>query len=205
MKGGNGFIGKLFGWDGQNWLKIIVDELTANIVTILAPHHEIHEGRNFTAWENNVGVPGVTSIIIAFRVAPGQTREPHVTMNWKTEETGVVTWYKGATWTTGTGTGFTPINSYDRFQGVKPSILQGDASGAFVSDNVVIDPTGLTIAGATILFEESVWATNQSPAGGQQGSRSEHDLEIGETYAIQIICGQGGAKLMIDWYEHAPL
>jgi len=177
-----------------------VDPLTDAVVTIGYPHKETHAGDGFTA--HSIAQTG-TSLIIAFRVAPSQAKEAHMTLHWKSEETAVVRWWRGATWTTGTGTASIPVNSHDSFQGVKTSILQGDASGAFVSDNVVIGPTGLSTAGATEIFAEPTWGTNQSPAGTSSGSRDERVQEPGETYVIEVTSeSSGGAWIYLTWYEH---
>jgi len=181
---------------------ITVDEITRTTVSITDLHHEIHEGRYFTAWKNSL--TGVTSVIMAFKVEPGQEKEPHMAIDWKTEESGSIAWYKGVTWTQGSGAAFTPCNSYDKHQGVKTSILQGDQSGDFISDEIVINPTGLNIEGAAKVFEDASWGTNQTTAAVHIGRRSEQVLEIGETYAIVIDCGNGGARIFLDWYEHIP-
>ena len=183
---------------GPNGLEYAQDPVTGDRISIDHPHSEIHEGRNFTAWSNQ---EPVTSIIIAFKVGD-QPRIPHMTLLWRTEETGTATWYRGATWTTGTGTAFAPINS--NHNSSNTSILEGDSSGAFVDDEVVIDPTGLSVGSATIVYEESTWATNQSPASPGEGQRREQDLLPGETYAVEVTCGNGGARIFLDWYEHIP-
>lgn len=175
-----------------------VDALTDAVNVVDYSHHERHSGSNFTLEASSTG----TSLIIAFRVEPSQTKQPHLTLQWKSEESGVVTFYKGATWTAGTGTDQTPNNSNDTLHGTNTSILQGDASGAFVSDSVTIDPTGLNIGSARILYEEPVWSTNQAPAPPGSGQRNERILEVGETYALRILAANGGLWLHLDEYEH---
>ncbi len=184
---------------GPNGLEYAQDEATGDRIIIDHAHHEIHEGRTFTVFSDQ---DPVASSIIAFRVED-QARIPHMTVSWKTEESGTLTLYRGATWTTGTGTLFTPINSNQN--SLNESILQGDSTGAFLSNEVVIDPAGLATGAATLDYQESVWSTNQSPAGGGSGIRNEYNLIPGETYAAQIVCGLGGTWLFFDWYEHAPI
>lgn len=185
---------------GPNGLEYAQDETTGDRISIDHAHAEIHEGRNYTAFSDQ---EPVTSVILAFRVED-QTRIPHMTVDWKTEESGTVMWYKGATWTPGTGVSFVPINS--NHNSINTSILQGDSSGAFLSNEIVLDPLGLSIAGATIIYGESVWSTNQSPAAAGAGSRKEQNLLPGETYVVEITSSPaGGIWGFLDWYEHDPV
>jgi len=181
---------------GPNGLEYAQDIVTGDRVNIDHPHAKIHEGRNYTSFADD---PTATSVIMAFRVE-SQGLSPHMTVDWKTEESGTVKWYKGATWTQGSGTNFIPINS-NHFS-ANTSILQGNSSGAFLSNEIVINPAGLSIAGAILLFQESVWATNQSPAAAGSSNRKEQVLLPGETYVIEITGSPlGGIWGLLDWYE----
>jgi hypothetical protein len=147
----------------------------------------------------NVDTNG-TSLILAFKVED-QKKRPHFKFQWKTEKTGGITFYEAPIWTPGTGSILTPVN--DLRNACIPSILQGDASGAFVSDQLVLNPTGFSAAGSNVvtLFEESVWSGDATPAATGTGGRSKLILDVGQTYAIQIAASNGGMWLHLDWFE----
>ncbi len=178
---------------GPDWLEYSQDKTTGSRVTVDQQHHEIHEGRGFSLVAD---VLAATSLVFAFKV--GGPELPHISMAWKTETPGNVKLYRGATWTTGTGADVTPINALDG--SANESTLQGDASGAFVGNSVVLDPTGLSIVGATPIYEESTWVAGQS-----HNKLSERVLSVGATYAAVITCASGGAWLSLDWYERTSL
>lgn len=178
---------------GPDWLEYSQDKTTGSRVAVDQQHHEIHEGRGFSLVAD---VSAVTSLVFAFKV--GGPELPHMSMAWKTEATGNIKLYRGATWTTGTGADATPINALDG--SVNESTLQGDASGVFVVNNVVLDPTGLSFVGAVPIYEESTWVSGQS-----HNRLSERVLSVGETYAAVITCASGGAWLHLDWYERTSL
>lgn len=175
--------------------KVRIDAATSTLQTIDYVHHERHAGSNYIKTVDDTG----TSLILAFKVED-QSKEPHMVMSWKTEETATITWYEGATWTGGTGTTIVPVNS--DCNSANTSILQSDSTGSFVSNGIVKDPTGLNTGSATVLYEESVWATNQTPASAGEGIRDEHILEPGETYVVELTSGNGGQWIKLDWYEH---
>jgi len=162
-------------------------------------HLEAHEGSRYSLCVNKTAS---TSLIVAFHVGAG-TKQPHLIFNWKSEETGLINFYKGATWTAGSGSDITPINSNDN--STNTSILEGNSTSSFVANKVTQDPTGLSTAGATLIYCEPAWSTNQSAASGQAGRRNEHILEPDETYVVQITAASGGIWLNLDWYEHTPI
>lgn len=174
-----------------------LDASTEAAMFVTYPHHERHEGSNFIKAFTKDG----TSLIVVFRVGAG-TKNPHMTMKWKSEEAGAVEWWRNPSWTTDTGTDVAPINSNENSSNV--SILEGDASGSFVAGNVVLDPTGISTASAVLIYEEPVWSTNQTPATASEGARDEHILLPGEEYGIAITAASGGLWLYLDWYEHTP-
>lgn len=173
-----------------------VDTTSTAVKSIENAHAKLHEGRNFTVSIDTTG----TSLIVAWKVKAGQTVHPHVTLHWKTENTGTITFYKGATWTTNTGSALTPSNSNDNYHGIITSVLQGDSTGSFVDNSLVQNPTELSTASARVLYTESVWATNQAPAPSGS-SRQERVGESDETYAVVITATSGGIWFYMDWYE----
>ena len=174
-----------------------IDAVTHAMTVVEYSHHEKHDGRNYT----KTYVKNGTSLIIAFKVED-QARQPHIVLKWNAEETAIINWWKGATWTPGTGTTLIPKNSNDNSGNT--SILQSDSSGSFISNGVVLDPTGFSSAAATSIYTEAIWGTNQSPPSSGEGTREEHIAAPAETYGIEITASNGGMWIYLDWYEHTP-
>jgi len=175
--------------------KWVPDGGTNALLTIDYAHHERHSGRNYEACKIKATD---TSLILAFKVGD-QTREAHLTLRWRTEETASLIVYEGRTWTGGTGSAVVPINS--NRNSANESILEGDSTGAFVANRLVLDPTGQ--GAGTSIHEDAVWGTNQAPAGSSE-KRNEIILKPDTQYSVEITAANGGIYLCLDWYEHAP-
>jgi hypothetical protein len=160
-------------------------------------HHEIHEGDTYDVFINKLG----TSAIIAFKTGNVAPKRQHFEVKWRSEETATMSFWENPTWTNGSGSILTPKNL--RRDSIKTSTATGNASGAFVVGQMVQDPTGFSSVGATLLFQESTWATNQAPAAQSEGKRYEHVLAPNTNYALQVTSGNGGIWLYGLWYEHS--
>ena len=80
-------------------------------------------------------------------------------------------------------------------------LLQGDATGSWVSNTVVVDPTGGS--GGTVISDKRVYIDNK--AGGDSGARrNEIILDADQTYALVWTSTDGaqGIQLRCEWYEH---
>jgi len=179
---------------GDNVVDLGVDRSTNTLQTIDYSHHEIHSGSTFRVQAN---ADPVSSLVIAFKVG-NQTKLPHIIWEVSHESSGYIQLLEGPTWTTNTGTDRAPKNS--RRDSTNTSILEGDATGAFLADNIVIDPTGL--AGGTVISDKRWYGTRESETTAR---RAELILKSNETYAFVWTSTDGakGVQIRLEWYEHA--
>jgi len=172
-----------------------LDLITHTLQVIDYEHHEIHSGSFFRVQHNNASID---ELIIAFKVGD-QSKNPHFVFEWVSESFGSLQLLEGSTWTAGTGTDRPPKNS--RRDSTKESVLQGNATGVFLDNNVVVDPTGLT--GGTVISDKRVYSDNKQ-GGGSGERRNEIILATNQTYALVWTSGDGnkGIQIRCSWYEH---
>lgn len=184
--------------------RLVPDGITNAVRHIDYEHHEIHSGSHYRVQANNPSVGAGATVIIAFRVKPAQTKEPHFVFEWVNEGPATVQLHEGPTWTTNTGTRHS-VKCSNR-NCANNSIMQGDGTGAggFVDGEVVVDPTGL--AGGTVISDKREYAAAR--AGGSGGERrNEIVLVAGTQYALVITnndTSARGLQIRTSWYEHSP-
>jgi len=172
------------------------DTNTHTLQVIDYAHHEIHGGSMFRVQGNATAA----ALIIAFKV-PDQAKEPHFTFEWSSESSGYIQLLEGYTWTAGTGVDRAPKNSNRNSSNT--SVLQGNATGAWVSDYVTIDPTGGS--GGTVISDKRFYTDDKQ--GSNSGSRkNEIVLATNQTYALIFTSTDGskGIQIRCEWYEHTP-
>lgn len=172
-----------------------LDKVSGALLGIDHAHHEIHAGTMFRVQANATAA----TLIIAFKV-PDQLKLPHFAFEWVTESSGGLQLIEGPTWASGSGADLTVKNS--RRDSANESILEADASGAWLANRVVIDPT--TFAGGTVISDKRVYTDNKY--GGGMGTRKNEIILAANTlYALKWTSGDGakGVQIRCEWYEHA--
>lgn len=179
------------------------DRNTGAIEIIDVEHHEVHTGANFRAQANGTDI---TSLALAFRVKPDQTKQPHLIFAWTTLSSGYLQLIEGCSWTAESGTVVVPKNSNRNF--TTESILQNDKAGegSWADNGILKDPS--SISGGTVISDKRDYHNDTflaAPGGG--GSRREEIvLKPGETYALVWTSTDGSksAQIWMEWYEHSP-
>lgn len=175
------------------------DTVTGTLVVMQREHYAIHQGYNFRTSSYNSSVSSSGSVVLAFKTPTGTPEiRANFVFGWATGGKGHIQVYKGGSWTGGTGTDLTPVNS--NHDSANTSGFLGDASGSFVANKVVEDPTSPT--GGTMVWDNYWFSESKSGATGSHNS--ELLLEPDQTYYIKLTNDEGTAQpcfLSIDWYE----
>lgn len=182
-----------------------VDSSTNTLQTIDYAHHEIHGGSTFRVQHNDDAIPATASdgeLVIAFKV-PSGTKLPHMT--WEFIHQGDMTMkvLEGVTFNASAGTDRAPKNS--RRDSTTTSILQGNATGALVSDYVTVgeNSADAIYSGGTVISLKRSYAAKSETASGSRPA--EVILKADTNYAFVLdnneATAQGG-QIRLEFYEH---
>ena len=174
-----------------------LDGSTYWMITIDGAHHELHEGRFFSAQKKTTG----TSMIMATHIAADAGKQGHFWVEWTAESKAHLELISGAAWTAGTGTAC-PIYNRNGWS-TNTSIMQANLAGTWSNSmEVVCDPTGFT--NGTVLDEFWTWSDKKQTSG----ARDENEWITGTnlTMAVRITSDDGskGLHLKLKWYEIDP-
>jgi hypothetical protein len=165
-------------------------------------HHEIHAGSHYRVQANNAALGSGGTLVIAWKT-PDTGKQMHLIFEWVGGTKGDIMLYRGATWTGGTGTQRTAKNSNDNFPDA--SNVRGDGGGAFVTGEVVVDPTGLVTG--TDVRSVKAWYGTKTSADSTGSRRSEIVLQDDTPYALVLTnndTSANGFQVRLGWYEHTP-
>lgn len=162
-------------------------------------HYWIHQGKSFVATVE-ADLATAASIIVAFKTPTG-LEQLHLLVDFDTEAAAKLEIWRGATWTTNTGSQLPILNRNDN--SVIASIALEDTGGSFVaSSNLVQDPTGFSTASASRRDVFETWVNKKSGAVFRESD--ELVLKSDATHAVVLTnndAAEKGVLLKLKWYE----
>jgi len=163
-------------------------------VRIKESHAMIHRGIKFTAWALDRSLDDDATLVIAFQTPTD--KQIHMRYSFAGAGSVDVEVIQSADWDIGTGQRFT-VQAKDLDNGARSHIL-GNASGANVANEVVINPDNVT--GTDIVDRVSTFTGNIDK---NEKSYQELILDKDNEYAIRLTAngGQNGGWLKLHWYE----
>lgn len=181
--------------------ELVVDDTTRVLGNIDYAHHEIHEGSMFRVQAYDDAIAAAATLIIGFNVS-NQSKKPHFVFEWETESIGNIQLIEDTAIDVSTGTDILIKNS--RRDSANTSILQGYATGAWVSNYITKNPT---YVGGNLISLKKIYS-NAKAGGGEGSRRSEIILKVNTEYVLIFTntdTSAKGAQMRLEWYEHTDL
>lgn len=177
------------------------DNLFKVLLTLDAPHHEIHEGDSFCSSAVDTSMGNGDTLVLAFKTMAG-TKRAHIVVQFLALSGGHVEILEGPTWDNESGS-LNPIFNRKRTSpALLSEMLEDSGQAAFTATgNLVLNPT--TLAGGTALCPEYSFGTVSKPAvSGRE--LVEWVLRPDTQYAVRLTADAASNKgqLILAWYEH---
>jgi len=149
-------------------------------------HHQIHEGRYFTA--EVVETLGA-SLSLSFKTG---SKEIHIIINYTTESKAHIEYKEGVTITATTGTEKALINR-KRDSSNNSTLLQ-NKSGSYVADNKIL--VGATVGGGSVIVTHYNWGDKKT--GAVRRGVGEYVLKKNTVYSFLLSSDDGDKGLHLD-------
>ncbi len=184
-------------------LNLMADDATNAMMVTEFEHHQIHEGRHFTAMHSVADIGAATTpndaITLTF-VTPDTTRWAHMILLFNAVGIALCRFREGG------ATGASPTGTVACFNNNRNSDIVSGLVDLSATPEVISYDAGLDTGGLLLVDEYISGATtNQNRAGGgaESGGRFEWMLKQNTRYQASIFStATVGASIVLHWYEH---
>ena len=198
----------IMGKTGDNKFRPLrVDSSTHSLQTLTYEHHEIHEGRSFSA-SYSLTTAATDGHRTGIYLKTPSEREMHMVMSFSATTAANLSIHESPVIDANAGTHTTPIYNRDR-NSLNTSGCKNNATAplaAFITTLTEAQIAGASFTAGTVLRTEPLRVGDSpKPAGGANRDAAEYILKKDTAYIFLLTNTAASANthyILVDWYEH---